>query len=70
VIFKIFAPLKTTIGGLEISFASLDNPVKISLFLILVGIFFRYSDNKFSDGSTFPNIILSFLFFLVYLSSI
>jgi len=51
-IFALIAPIKTTIFGIRISFASLDNPVRISLLLIMTGIFVRRIINRPIELST------------------
>jgi hypothetical protein len=72
-IFKLFAPFKTTMGGLKITYTSLDNPVKISFILFLIGIFFRYLDYKYGGGSAlspYSLVVVVFSFvFIFHLSS-
>jgi len=72
-LFLIFAPLQASIFGVEISFAALDNPVIISLCLIMVGILFRWLDFKFKTASPVPHSYFVFIVFsvvfLLHLSS-
>ena len=51
-IFALYAPIKTTLFGIKISFASLDNPARISLILIMIGIFIRRIINRPIELST------------------
>jgi hypothetical protein len=70
VVFVIFAPLKTTVVGVRISFSDLNNPVKNSLALFLLGLLFS-SLAKRPSGFT-QRSLLSFIFcavFLIHLSS-
>lgn len=69
-LFGLFAPVKTTILGYAISFASLDNPSRISLLLILLGIFFGWVGNRPAGLSNRSLLFVIFsLVFIAHLSS-
>jgi len=68
-VFSLFAPFKTTVAGMKVSLTTLDIPLQIFLVLFLLGLFFRYRQEKYDSSHPRLGLVVFCVVLLVYLSS-
>jgi hypothetical protein len=68
-VFSLFAPFKTTVAGMKVSFTTLDTPLQIFLLLFLLGLFIRYRQRGYDISRPHWGVVVFCVVLLIYLNS-